>query len=617
MATFSLEVVGHNDEVPFESGAKERSLHRFINYLRGCLGGARGGAVTLNARNTEVAASGTLTLTTCLADTVVEVNGVPFTAIASGVPVLGNGEFVISGADSADATSLAAAINASTNTRIADIVTASSTGASGVVTVTSDRKGSLGNGMTLATKGVVAKATVTPTSAVATDTVTINGTALTCKQQRATGTLTASTAIAGNTFSIRGNTFTGQASAATRGTLTFDVGSSDTACARSICHQINSYPALAGVVTATHAAGVVTVRAVDAGTAGNSISLTGTAVTLAASAATLEGGIAVANNEWDSTGTDYQVAADLARCINASSTAAISSYVRALAHVAPTVACSAVDAGDTVTIYVNGSSYVFTAVAGAVIAGTLYFSKDTGNTETGASLSAQINAYSALSGVVSSSASAGTVTIKPMTDAAAKTLLIFGDDTTDVGVVTAAKGAVNVYSKLPGTAGNAITIATADGTRLPIAGSLARLGSGTAAGVEGVAASGTLTLTSWANGETVAINGVTITAHTNTQANNQVDISGDDTADAANLALAINNSTSAGLKEVFATSSSNVVTVTARRGGLAGNAITLSSGQGTVVANVARLASGAVPTSVVVSGERLGSGSESLMQFTF
>ena len=108
-------------------------------------------------------------------------------------------------------------------------------------------------------------------------------------------------------------------------------------------------------------------------------------------------------------------------------------------------------------------------------------------------------------------------------------------------------------------------------------------------------------LPSWLNTETVAINGVTITAHTNTQANDQVDISGSNDADAANLALAINNSTTAGLKAVFATAATNVVTVTARKGGPSGNNITLASGQASVVANVARLASGAVPTTVVIA----------------
>ncbi len=157
---------------------------------------------------------------------------------------------------------------------------------------------------------------------------------------------------------------------------------------------------------------------------------------------------------------------------------------------------------------------------------------------------------------------------------------------------------VHVISKVPGLPGNGITLVSTGGT---ITCAAARLAGATTAAYEGAQASGTLTLTSWLNTETVAVNGVTITAHTNTQANNQVDISGTNDQDAANLALAINNSTTAALADVIATSSTNVVTVKSRRGGPDGNLITLSSAQASVVANVSRLASGALPTTVVIS----------------
>lgn len=389
--TFSLEVVSNDDNQPFESGAPERSLIGLINYLRGCLGGAKSGAVTMSARNDGVAASGTITLASCAAGTVIEVCGVPFTAL-SGTATVANNEFDISGTDAEDATALAAAINNSTNTNVAT-VTASSTGSSGVVTLTSDRKGYLGNAFTLKTLGVVATGIVTYVAPSGAQTVVINGVTVYSATAGATATLTAAAAAA---------------------------------------------------------------------------------------------------------------------AINASSNALISGHVRALSRA----------------------------------------------------------------------------------------------------------GVLHVFAKYPGTAGNAITMsATGSGATATVTNG--RLAGGTEASSGGAAATGTFTLTSWANGETVEVNGVTITAHTNTQANNQVDISGDDTADAANLALAINNSTTAALKDVVATSSSNVVTVTARKGGVSGNAITMSSAQGTVVANVARLASGAVPTTVVVSGDRLASGSETLISYSF
>jgi hypothetical protein len=616
VAKFSLDVTGNDDFQPFVSGAADHSLANFSNYLRSVFGGARTGDVTLKARHTQVAASGTITLATCLTGSVIEVNGVPFTAITSGTPIIANGEFVISGTDNADAVSLAAAINGSTNAAVSGIVTAAAHASTGVVTITAIRPGYFGNALTIVTKGVVAQAEIKPTTVLADDTVTLNGTTLTAKQQRATATLTAATAIAGNTFSVQGYTFTGAAGASTAGALTFSIDTSDTACGADIVKQINSFGGLSGVVTASSAAGVVTVRAVSAGTAGNSIALTGTTTTLEASAAALAGGIAVANNQFEAIGNDIQIAADLARCINASSTAGVNLNARALTTTSATIIASSVDAGDACTIHVGGLPYTFTAVAGAVATGTLSFSKDTGNTETGASLAAQINAYPVLLGLVSASASAGTVTLKCLTSAAALSFSITTTDGTDLAVATAVKGSVKIYSKIPGTLGNAITIASS-GATLPITSSLARLGGGTALSYEGTAATGTLTLTTTLNAHTCAVNGVTITAHTNTQANDQFTIAGSDDEDATALALAINNSTTAGLKEVFATAATNVVTVTARRAGLAGNNITLVGGQSTIVANVARLATGAAPITIVMSGDRLASGSETALTFSY
>lgn len=388
---FHVAAAGPN---PVVSGDKRLTLRNIIRLFTAILSGQRAGAgnLTVQAEHTGVAATGTITLASCAAGTVIEVNGVPFTAV-NGAATAGNNEFDISGTDAADATSLAASINASTTGGISGVVTATSTGASGVVTVTSSRKGPGGNALTLKTLGVVGTGIVTYVTPSGTQTVVVNG--------------------------------------------------------------VTVYNATAGA-TAT--------------------------LTAAAAAA----------------------------AINASSNALVLGHVRALSRA----------------------------------------------------------------------------------------------------------GVLHVFATKPGTVGNAITL-SCTGTGATATVTNGRLAGGANTSSEGVAATGTLTLTSWLNTETVAVNGVTITAHTNTQANNQVDISGSDTADAANLALAINNSTTAALADVIATPSGNVVTVSARRGGTVGNAITLSSGQASVVANVARLATGAVPVTVVVSGERLASGSSTSSTFAF
>lgn len=441
------------------------------------------------------------------------------------------GEFNVAGSDTADATALAAALNADpafSAVAFAESATDTVTirqrsGTTGLVLrksaatftlgglsssklaavatafVSSLIPGALGNSMSVRTDGIAASATLTVASAVVTDTVVANGVTFTAIKQRATGTLTAASAVAGDVCNVGGIVFTGVAGATGVGKPTsFSIDTSDTAAAADLVTQINAHPSLASTVKATSVAGVVTVRAVTSGTAGNAIVLTGTAVRLAASGSgVLAGGIAVANNQFDVSpgATDDQVAVDLARAINASTTTLASAYVRAQ---------------------------------------------------------------------------------------------------------RTASAVVTVYSLIAGTRGNGITLVTTGGT---ITASAARLAGGAIGDSEGVQASCTLTLASVLTTQTVTINGVVYTANTNTQANDQFDISGNDTADAAALALAINNSTTAGSQEIIATSAAAVVTVKARRGGIAGNLITVAVSNATVTIGGAavsgRLGGGAVPTMVV------------------
>jgi hypothetical protein len=91
-----------------------------------------------------VQASGTVTLSSHVATNTVTINGVVFTAVASGAT--GNQYNV--GTDTVTAANLAAAINASVSAAVAGLVTATSSGA--VVTVTAVTPGLLGNLVTLA-----------------------------------------------------------------------------------------------------------------------------------------------------------------------------------------------------------------------------------------------------------------------------------------------------------------------------------------------------------------------------------------------------------------------------------------------------------------------------------
>ncbi len=108
-----------------------------------------------------------------------------------------------------------------------------------------------------------------------------------------------------------------------------------------------------------------------------------------------------------------------------------------------------------------------------------------------------------------------------------------------------------------------------------------------------VAATGTLTGTTVVAGNTCTVNGVVFTAVASGATGNQFNVGGTDTITMANLAAAINASTSAGIPDtVRATSATNVVTITAIVPGTGGNALTLAVGQASIVRSAATLAGG-------------------------
>ena len=99
-------------------------------------------------------------------------------------------------------------------------------------------------------------------------------------------------------------------------------------------------------------------------------------------------------------------------------------------------------------------------------------------------------------------------------------------------------------------------------------------------GVDSVAASGTVTLSSHAATNTVTINGVVFTAVASGATANQYNV-GTDAVTAANLAASINASVTAKVQGyVVASAVSNVVTITAVRPGLSANMFTLAISAG-------------------------------------
>lgn len=125
------------------------------NLLNAIEGGVRNASITTSVDDSAgVSASGTVTFSgaSTASDTLV-ISGVTFTAVASGAT--GN-QWNVGGSASAQATNLAAAINAAAS--MVGIVSASASGA--VVTITSLTSGPVGNAITLA-KGTDAGSVMT------------------------------------------------------------------------------------------------------------------------------------------------------------------------------------------------------------------------------------------------------------------------------------------------------------------------------------------------------------------------------------------------------------------------------------------------------------------------
>lgn len=139
-------------------GGKHAIGQRIVDFLQGLITGTEGGspAIAISIQGNEVLASGTFTLDTVIATDKVSINGVDFTAVASGAT--GN-QFNVGADDEETAANLAAAINASATALVSGYVTASASGE--VVTVTSAFYGLAGNQTTIAS----ADATITASGA--------------------------------------------------------------------------------------------------------------------------------------------------------------------------------------------------------------------------------------------------------------------------------------------------------------------------------------------------------------------------------------------------------------------------------------------------------------------
>jgi phage tail sheath gpL-like len=133
-----------NFETP---GGKQAIAQRLADYIERIISGNESAqdadnppSIAISVQGNAVRASGTFTLTSVVATDACSINGVSFTAVASGAT--GN-QFNVGVDDTATAVNLAAAINASVTALVENYVTASASGT--VVTVTSAFYGLSGN----------------------------------------------------------------------------------------------------------------------------------------------------------------------------------------------------------------------------------------------------------------------------------------------------------------------------------------------------------------------------------------------------------------------------------------------------------------------------------------
>jgi hypothetical protein len=367
------------------------------------------------------------------------------------------------------------------------------------------------------------------------------------------------------------------------GDLSFD---SDNGAKNNIRHFIDH---LEGGLNGSHTIRTATIR--DSAVAGSAT------ITLASMAAgtvllingvpfTAKGSAATSgNNEFDiSGGTDTLDATALAAAINASTSTGISGVLTATSASA-VVTITAAQPG-------LGSNGITIENLGVVATGTATCS----SVDAADNISINGQAITA-----HATTAANNQFVVGATDAATATNLAAAINGSTTAIVSkhvralARAAVVHIFAKYGGIAGNAITLATSDGTDLAVSGT-GRLTGGTAAQHEGAQATQTVTISGADGGNyTVLVNGVTT--------GNVAGTNGNDTATAASIVAAINGLTDALVRgHVTAANSSGVITLTAVRGGHLGNAITVSATGTGATAGGTRLTGGALPTVSVVAG---------------
>lgn len=345
-------------------------------------------------------------------------------------------------------------------------------------------------GLTLAT------GTVAPAAVAVADTFSVNGQALTAAEKRANCTVTCGTSIDdADTVTVNGLVLTAKTSPtlATHFLIT-GVAATD-AAALVACINAQTSALVAGIIEAVRPAanGVVNIYAITPGTAGNAYTIaTSDAVDLAItndSSGSFAGGAAAANNAFDAMGNNARTAQALADAINDSTTSIVKDHAKASVR-SGVVTLIDGDVGSSVTLdgvelfcVARATDTLGVRAENEVIDEWSIAGNDTANA---VSLVLCINAHPKLGLKFLASSVAGVITIReipPEADTAPKLSSSDGGtfvvSSTETDGSLKNNGTVFVAAAAAGLSGNATTVASSNGSRLPIGGSATRLAGGT------------------------------------------------------------------------------------------------------------------------------------------
>lgn len=255
---------------PASTARYREFVNALTSDLSGTLMGMQAAQIIARMESGQARATGTITYSgTPVADETLTVNGVVLTFKATSAS---RAQITISADNTIQARNTVAIIN--NNPSLIGVVVATS--ALGVVTVEAVATGFAGHALTLAEAATgTAVSAATLSGVVASATYTVSG-----------------TPVADETLTIGGKVLTFKADADTTTENHIAINADNTIQAARIARVINANSVLKGLVSATSAAGVVTVTCTVPGRIGNIISISDAATGVATSAATLSGATA-------------------------------------------------------------------------------------------------------------------------------------------------------------------------------------------------------------------------------------------------------------------------------------------------------------------------------------